>query len=282
MKTKVFVIQKDPNESVQDVVLRTLRKIPLKSIVTPSETKILINPNWVNTDHFDTGNVTSTDVLEGIIIYLIDEAEIDSKKITVADGGTFGNSEKFFKLNEIFRLEKYGINIMNLNDDEVVNEVEIPNPLALKTVNIVKTAMEASCIISVPSLKTHSMAYTTLSMKNMMGAIGTNMSKSIMHSNLHKKIADLVTVLRSKMKFQIIDGIIGSNGSELAGKPIQMNLIIAGEDPVAVDRVGSKIMGFGLKKAKYLKFGEEKELGTADLSQIDIIGSQIDDVYTKF
>ncbi|KKL57917.1 hypothetical protein LCGC14_2230600, partial [marine sediment metagenome] len=111
---------------------------------------------------------------------------------------------------------------------------------------------------------------------------GTIMPKSIMHSNLHKKIADLVTVLRSKMKFQIVDGIIGSNGSELGGKPIQMNLIIAGEDPVAVDRVGSKIMGFGLKKAKYLKFGEKKGLGTADLSQIDIIGSQIDDVYTKF
>ena len=279
MKTKVFVIRKDPNETVQDVVVRTLRQIPLKLIVTPSETKILINPNWVNTDHFNTGNVTSTDVLEGIIIYLIDDAEIDAKKITVADGGTFGNSEKFFKLNEIFRLEKYGIKIMNLNNDEVVNKVEIPNPLVLKTVNIVKTAMEASCIISVPSLKTHSMAYTTLSMKNMMGTI---MPKSIMHSNLHKKIADLVTVLRSKMKFQIVDGIIGSNGSELGGKPIQMNLIIAGEDPVAVDRVGSKIMGFGLKRAKYLKFGEEKGLGTADLSQIDIIGSQIDDVYTKF
>ena len=279
MKTKVFVIRKDPNETVQDVVVRTLRQIPLKSIVTPSESKILINPNWVNTDHFNTGNVTSTDVLEGIIIYLIDDAEIDAKKITVADGGTFGNSEKFFKLNEIFRLEKYGITIMNLNNDDVVKGIKIPNPLALKTVNIVKTAMEASCIISVPSLKTHSMAYTTLSMKNMMGTI---MPKSIMHSNLHKKIADLVTVLRSKMKFQIVDGIIGSNGSELGGKPIQMNLIIAGEDPVAVDRVGSKIMGFGLKRAKYLKFGEEKGLGTADLSQIDIIGSQIDDVYTKF
>jgi len=279
MKTKVFVIRKDSNETVQDVVLRTLRQIPLKTIITPSETRILINPNWVTSDHFSTGNVTSTEVLEGIILYLIDEAEIDCDNITVADGGSFGITETFFKLNKISRLEKYGIRLMNLNNDDVENEVEIPNPLALKTVNIVKTAMKASCIISVPSLKTHNMARTTLSMKNMMGTI---MPKSIMHSKLHKKIADLVSVLRPKMKFQIIDGIIGSNGWELGGKPIKMDLIIAGEDPVAVDRVGSAVMGFGLDKVKYLKFGEEKGLGIANIDQIEIIGSPISDVYVKF
>ena len=279
MKTKVFVIRKGSNETVQDVVLKTLRQIPLKTIITPSETKILINPNWVTSDHFSTGNVTSTDVLEGIIMYLINEAEIDANNIIVADGGSFGTSEKFFKLNKLFQLEKYDITLMNLNNDDVVNEVEIPNPLALKTVNIVKTAMEASCIISVPSLKTHNMARTTLSMKNMMGTI---MPKSIMHSNLHKKIADLVSVLRSKMKFLIIDGIIGSNGWELGGKPIKMDLIIAGEDPVAVDRVGSAIMGFGLGRVKYLKFGEEKGLGIANLDRIEVVGSQISEIHTRF
>jgi len=113
--------------------------------------------------------------------------------------------------------------------------------------------MDASCIISVPSLKTHNLARTTLSMKNMMGTI---MPKSIMHSSIHKKITDLVSVLRPKMKFQIIDAIIGSDGWELGGKPIQMDLIIAGEDPVAVDRVGSAIMGYGVDKVKYLKYGE--------------------------
>ena len=142
-----------------------------------------------------------------------------------------------------------------------------------------KTVIDASCIISVPSLKTHNMASTTLSMKNMMGTI---MPKSIMHSNIHKKIAELVSVLRSKMKYQIIDGIIGSDGWELGGKPIQMDLIIAGEDPVAVDRVGSAIMGFGVDKVKYLKYGEQKGFGTANLDEIEIVGSSIDEVYHKF
>ena len=279
MKTKVYVIKKKPNDTTQAVVLRTLELITLKDIITNSVKKVLINPNWVTSDHFSTGNVTSTDTLEGIITYLIQESKIKPEKIIVADGGSFGTSERFFELNEVIRLEEFGVKIMNLNNDEIVNEIEIPNPLSLKSVNIAKTAVDASCIISVPSLKTHNMARTTLSMKNMMGPI---YPKSIMHSNLHKKIAGLVSALRSKMKFHIIDGIIGSNGWELGGKPIQMDLIIAGEDPIAVDRVGSEIIGFGLKKVKYLTFGMEKQLGTANLEHIEIIGKSISEVYHEF
>ncbi|MFX1364293.1 MAG: DUF362 domain-containing protein [Promethearchaeota archaeon] len=279
MKTKVYILKKKSEETTQVAVVRILKMIPLKRIISSSETKILINPNWVISDHYNTGNITSTETLEGIVIYLIQEVKISPEKIIVADGGSFGLTEKFFKLNDIFHLKNYGIEIMNLNDDEIVKEVKVPNSLSLKTVNLAKTALESSCIISVPSLKTHNLATTTLSMKNMMGTI---MPKSIMHSNIHKKIADLTSVLRSKMKFQIIDGIVGSNGSELGGKPIQMDVIIAGEDPVAVDRVGSAVIGFGLDKVKYLKFGEQKGLGTANLNEIEIVGNSINEVFHKF
>ncbi|MFX1377450.1 MAG: DUF362 domain-containing protein, partial [Promethearchaeota archaeon] len=190
MKTKVYILRRESEDTTQTSVLRILKMIPLKKFIRSSETKILINPNWVISDHFSTGNITSTETLEGIVIYLIQEAKIDPEKIIVADGGSFGSTEKFFKLNKIYHLKDYGIEIMNLNDDEILNEIEVPNPLSLKTVNIVKTAINASCIISVPSLKTHNLAKTTLSMKNMMGTI---MPKSIMHSNIHKKIADLAS-----------------------------------------------------------------------------------------
>ncbi|MFX1394213.1 MAG: DUF362 domain-containing protein [Promethearchaeota archaeon] len=279
MKTKVYVIKRKPRETNQDVVLRTLKLRPLKNIVNNSEKSILINPNWVISDHSKTGNITSTDTLEGIIIYLLEEAKITPNKITVADGGTIGFCERAMKINDVFRLEEYGIKVMDLNNDDMITNIEIPNPLALKTINIAKTVLDASCIISVPSLKTHRFAVTTLSMKNMMGTI---MPKGIMHSKIHKKIADLVSVLRSRMKFLIIDGIIGSNGSELAGKPIQMDLIIAGEDSVAVDRVGSAIIGRGLDMVKYLTFAEKKGLGTADFEKIEIIGKRIKEVFLKF
>lgn len=64
--------------------------VPLKTLITNSETKILINPNWVTSDHFSTGNITSTETLEGIVLYLIQKAKIDPEKLTVAEGGSFG------------------------------------------------------------------------------------------------------------------------------------------------------------------------------------------------
>lgn len=279
MKSRVYIIKKQPDESDQSVVLRTLRSIPVKKFITNSENLILINPNWVTSDHYKTGNVTSTDTIEGIVNYLINDAKIPPHKILVGDGGDTSSTEYIMKLNDVYRLQEYGIKVMDLNADIMINNVKIPNPLALKTVNLAKTAYNASCIISVPSLKTHSMARTTLTMKNMMGTI---LPKGIMHGNIHKKIADLSSLLRSKMKFQIIDGIIGSNGSELGGSPIEMNLIIASEDPVAIDRVGSAIIGYNPDKVKYLKYAEEKGLGTANLDNIEIIGESIDDVYYKF
>jgi uncharacterized protein (DUF362 family) len=279
LKTKVYIIKKKPKETVQEVVLRTLKMVPLKARVTDSEKKILINPNWVCNDHSDSGNVTSTDTLEGILTYLIDEAKISPDKIVVADGGDSSTTQATMKLNDVFRLEEYDIKVTDLNKDDRINNLAIPNPLVLKKVNLAKTAWNASCIISVPSLKTHSMAETTLSMKNLMGSL---LPKNIMHSNLHEKIADLTSLLRDKMKFQIIDGIIASDGSEIGGSPVRMDLIVAGEDPVAVDCVGSAIIGYSPKKAKYLKFAEKKGLGTANMDDIEIVGANIEDVYRKF
>ena len=277
-KTKVYVIKRQSEEINQEVVLRTLKMIPLKNYINNSESSILINPNWVTSDHSKTGNVTSTDTLEGIVIYLIEEAKIAPDKLIVADSGSY-STDRTILINDVLKLEQYGVKVANLNDDKLVNDVKIPNHFTLDSVNIVKTAMDASCIISVPSLKTHNMAKTTLTLKNMMGTISP---KGIMHSSLHQKIADLASVLRPKMKFQIIDGIIGSKGSELGGKPVKMDLIIAGEDPVAVDTVGSEIIGYRIDKVKYLKYCEKKGLGTANLEQIEIIGSSIDEVFHKF
>jgi len=276
LKTKVYIIKKKPNESNQDVVIRTLSLASMKDIITNIEKKILINPNWVCDDKADTGNVTSTETLEGIVQYLLKESKITPEKIIVADGGQTSSTQRTMDLNNVSVLNKYGITIADLNQDDRIKNVRIDNSIALKNVNIAKIAQNVSCIISVPSLKTHSMAGTTLSMKNMMGTL---LPKGIMHSKIHEKIVDLTSLFRSKMKFQLIDGIIGSDGFEIGGSPVKMDLIIAGEDPVAVDSVGSAIIGYS---PNYLKIAENRGLGIANLNNIEIIGSSIEDVFRRF
>ena len=276
MNTKVYILKKKPDESNQNVVYRTLSLASMKTIITNKEKKILIKPNWVCDDKASTGNVTSTDTVEGIVNYLLKESNIAPEKIIVADGGQASSTQRTMDLNSVSALEKYGIIIADLNQDDRIKDVRIKNPFVLKSVNVAKIVQDVSCIISVPSLKTHSMAGTTLSMKNMMGAL---LPKGIMHSQIHKKIVDLNSLFLSKMKFQVIDGIIGSDGFEIGGSPVKMDLIIVGEDPVAVVSVGSAIIG---RSPKYLKIAEKKGLGVANLNKIEIIGSSIEEVFRKF
>ena len=154
MKTKVYVIKRELEESDKDVVLRTLKMVPLADIIKPSEKKVLINPNWVFDEHYKEGNITSTESVEGLVIYLINDVNISPERIIVADGGQYSSDSDVMKTNDVFRLEEYGIKVYNLNSDKRIDDVKPTNALALKTVNIAKTAMDASCIISVPSLKT--------------------------------------------------------------------------------------------------------------------------------
>ncbi|MFX1397439.1 MAG: DUF362 domain-containing protein [Promethearchaeota archaeon] len=276
MRARVHIIKKKKDEIDVNFVLKALKQIEMHNFFSGTEKNILIKPNWVCDDLSSTGNVTSTDTLEGVVKYLVEDMEIPPSQIFLGDGGQGNSCQLTMKRNDVFRLKKYGLKLVDLNQDERVDDIKVKNPLALNSVNVAKTAWEADCIISIPSLKTHSMAGTTLSMKNLMGAI---LPKGIMHSRIHEKIADLTSLFRSKMKFQIIDGIIGSDGFEIGGSSIEMNIIIAGDDPVAVDRVGSAIIG---RNPKYLKYAEEKGLGIANLDDIEVLGVSIEEAYQKF
>jgi len=165
--------------------------------------------------------------------------------------------------------------LLDLNKDEFV-EVSPSNPLALKEVKIAKTALE-STIISVPKLKLHRLASVTLSLKNMMGAVTP---KGSIHNHLSQKIVDLASII--KPRIAVIDGIIAGEGHETSGNPVEMNLVIAGADPVAVDAVGAAVMGIPPEIVKHLRLAEEKGLGTCDLKQIEILGEPIEKVKKKF
>jgi uncharacterized protein (DUF362 family) len=166
---------------------------------------------------------------------------------------------------------------MDLNTDEFV-EVYPPSPLSLKKVRVAKTALE-STIISVPKLKPHRMATVTLSLKNMMGALA---SKGTMHAgvSLSKNIADLASIL--KPSIAVVDGIIAGQGHETSGNPIQLNIVIAGTDPVAVDAVGAAVMGIKPAEVKHLVYAEKKGLGTSSIDKITVLGEPIEKVKRKF
>jgi len=234
---------------------------------------ILIKPNYINSKHPSTGITTDSRVIEGIVKFL---KARKLEEIIIGEGSGFADTLQAFKVAGVDAVaERWGVKLVDLNNDEFV-EVQPPNPLSLKKVRVAKTALE-STIISVPKLKLHRTAGVTLSLKNMMGAV---MPKGSIHNPLSEKIADLASILKPCMA--VVDGIIGGEGHELAGKPVEMNLVIAGTDPVAVDAVSTAVMGFDPKNVKHLRLAEMKGVGTCDLNRIKILGEPIGKVRRKF
>jgi len=267
--SKVAIVRgTDPH----DMVIRALRMVDANEAV-PTEKPVLIKPNYINASHPSTGITTDSRVVEGIVAFL---RQHDANEIIIGEGTGFGETFDAFKVAGVDLVaERWNLKMVDLNKDEFV-EINPPNAVALKKVKVAKTALD-STIISVPKLKPHRMAGVTLSLKNMMGAMTP---KASMHSRLSQRIVDLASVIRPSVA--LIDGIIAGEGHEMSGQPVEMNLVIAGTDPVAVDAVGAAVMGIPPEKVKHLRLAEETGLGTCRLERIEILGEPIEKVRKKF
>jgi len=235
---------------------------------------ILVKPNYLNSKAPSTGITTDGRVVEGVVKFLKEKGH----DVVIGEGSGFGETFNAFRVAGVDAVaERYGVRLVDLNKDEFV-EVYPPNALSLKKVKVAKTAVD-SVIVSVPKLKLHRIAGVTLSLKNMMGALAT---KGVMHAgfSLSENIADLASVLTPRVA--VVDGIIAGEGHESSGNPVEMNLVIAGTDPVAVDSVGAAVMGVLPEDVKHLVLAEKKGLGTCQLDQITVVGEPIERVQRKF
>jgi len=266
--TRVAIVK---GTNPQDMTVKALEMVNADKVLS-EEKPILIKPNYINAKHPSTGITTDSRVIEGVVKFL---KQHNAKEIIIGEGSGFADTFEAFQVAGVDAVaERWNVKLVDLNKDEFV-EVRPPNPLALKKVKIAKTALE-STIISVPKLKPHRLARVTLSLKNMMGAVTP---KGAIHNHLSEKIVDLASIIKPSVA--VIDGIIAGEGHETSGNPVEMNLVIAGTDPVAVDAVGAAVMSIPPESVKHLRLAEEKGLGTCNLKEITVLGEPIEKVKKK-
>ena len=130
-----------------------------------------------------------------------------------------------------------------------------------------------------PKMKTHSETSVTLGMKNMFGLLPDKFKGKYHGRGMHKIILDINTVLKPALT--VIDGFVAMEGrGPVRGKPIQMDVIIAGQDPVAADATASRVMGFDPHGISYMTMAHERSLGEID--EIKILGERIENVKRIF
>ncbi|MFZ5753726.1 MAG: DUF362 domain-containing protein [Bacillota bacterium] len=278
-KGKVAVVHKGVNSTYETIKKAVDLLGGIGRFVKPGQ-KVMLKPNYTGNLLPETGSVTSLAVLEGIIVML---QEVGIENIIIGEGcGTVhvGTSRIFENVGVSKLAERYNVMLRDLNLDKMIT-VKDKRFKELKEVKVAETVYNVDLIINIPMLKTHPLTDVTLSLKNMKGVIAPTEKRRFHNINLHQAVADLHLVLPKYLT--IADGLIAQEGLGPAeGTPVPLGLIIAGDNPVAVDSVCSRIMGFNPADIRHIRYSAEIGIGSYSLSDIEIVGATIESVARKF
>ncbi|MCY3024303.1 MAG: DUF362 domain-containing protein [Planctomycetota bacterium] len=231
----------------------------------PNDRLIIIKPNLTNAD----GPPVTTPVAAAEAVYEYCRAHCKAE-IAIGEGCGSGVTQDTYQANGYTKLaEEHGLRLLDFNREPDIL-LQRSDALQLKQLYMPRIALDAF-IISLPILKDHSFTRTTIAMKNMFGLAPApryegSWNKSKLHSpSTHRSVVD---VCRYKAPdLCVVDAVVALTGMHLAGTPRNLGLILASFDPVAVDAVGSELLGHDPRRIEYLKLANGI-LGAMDDIQI--------------
>ena len=208
-------------------------------------------------------------------------------------GEASGNPMERFQECGFFELQdSYSFEFLDLNTTGY-EELELLSPeLKPLSVRIAKAYKAFDCLISLSVPKAHSEAVLTLSAKNMMGFLATGEQwkvhgvRDFQGDNLkgcvrviHRNLRTLLAKVRPHVA--VLDGFHSFEGEPAPqcarGKKVDLKIAVAGSDFVAVDTITAKVLGFNPQDIGYLAYSAEDGYGTWDLSEIEVVGTPIEE-----
>lgn len=183
------------------------------------------------------------------------------------------------------------IPLINLHSGEMV-KVKVPGGFVFDEVTLHHSLTEIDLLCSVPIMKTHALAQVTLGMKNLVGVFpGTEYCsvRACMH-DLASKVepsgtaASVVDMVRAnKLGLVVVDASMAMEGQGPSeGKPVKMDLIIAGTNPLATDIVTASLMGFSPEEVPTFAWANKAGMKPSGLDEIEVRGEKLDNVRRKF
>lgn len=246
----VIAITRNPYEG--DALLEALHLLPLENLIKPGET-VVITPNWVKKAGPETGTVVGPETLRQLIQYC-KEKEPGRLVIACGSGGT-PTPVVFEQVGYEQIIEEEGVEFIDLNYGPYT-EVDLRHNQPSRT-PLNQLYEETDVLISFTQIKAHEEATVSLGLKN----IALGWPPAEIHGFPKKKLGihhDLHHFIRAMAEKMTIDltilsgdkGMVGTGPD--GGKPVDSDLIVAGTDPVAVDVIGARLLGFRPQAVYYL------------------------------
>jgi len=253
------------------------------------EKPILLKPNILNfIDNPERQPAITTDLR--LVEAVVNSLRGWRQEITIQIGDSSGQSTITSEI-----IEKMGYNELPKKYDQLEvfgfdrnsREVEIANGHKLTKALLSEDAMTAHTIINLPKFKTHALTRYTGAIKNLFGCVSGKREKANIHvigntaRGFSDALIDLYSVFKDKVSLNIMDGYIAMEGwGPSAGDPVDLKLLLASTDAVALDAVAIEIAKLGRVWTNQL--AGEREMGENRLDEIEIVGLPISAVQRPF
>ena len=262
----------DPDD-VYDAVKRSIDLLGgMEKYVKPGM-NVLVKPNLLTDSPPEDAVVTHPEVVRAV-----------GRLVKKAGGAVWvGDSPGGYGKNIDQIYEKSGLRHIAVEEDFEL--VKFTTATFVDGIPIAKQVFDADLMISIPKLKSHCVTVMTGAIKNTFGTV-TGLYKAECHSRSPKEI-DLARILVkvhsiAKPALTVVDGIVGMEGDgPSGGNPRPMNVLIAGEDAVAIDSCIAKMVGLEPLDLSVTKEAYGAGLGEADLAKIQVVGDSLDSFIAK-
>ncbi|MBP1719505.1 MAG: hypothetical protein H6Q43_2943 [Deltaproteobacteria bacterium] len=283
MPTSVAIVKGTNGRDLDDVrrmMTDLFALIRPSSRFIPPGSRVLIKVNLTAEEKlWDKGILTSPLFTQA----LVEEVQkAGPAEVIIAEGTAVGlNTKKAFSANGYPEVaQATGARLLDLYDGEYEEVKTAPDGI-LKTVRISREVLKADFFINAPVLKTHFASTLTGAMKNLKGTTTYDEKKRFHYLNLNQAVAELNQVLKPNLI--VIDGTIAMEGDgPVAGTPVELNVVMAGTDAVAVDTIAARIMDIDPEEVAPLAWAKKMGFGVGNEKDIRILGNSVREVFRPF
>lgn len=280
--TQVSIVKTQPQAEypqIRKAVQQSLDLIGgIRDIVKPNQL-VLINPSWVAPPvEREAGCITIPEVTRAVADIVKD---IGARPV-IAESSAIGvDSEKVIAQSGYLKLRELGYEVIDLKSLKTTVDLPVENAKVFESIQTWDLVQQADVIISVPKLKTHDQTEMTCSIKKLKGLLTDKNKKAMHRQGLFEGVIDLLAAVKPSLA--VVDAIVCQEGAgPIFGKPVEMNLILAGKDLVAVDAVSARLIGYHPRETLLTVNAANRGLGVMDPEQIEIVGEQLENVRRRF
>ena len=263
MRSVVYLRRAEPGGAAP--VVRELMEACGWRDLIPAGASVAVKPNLCTErpEQIHCAN-TSAEVLRAVCQLLRERT--DRVTVVESDGARY-KAEAAFENNGVYRIaDELGLRVVNLSKDELV-EVDDPRMTGF---GLARTWLEADAFITLPVLKTHATTVFTGALKNQWGCI-PRYDRILLHKYLHELICHVNQI--RPVTLALMDGLVGMQGrGPINGYPINLNVLLASRDPVALDATGMRLIGLDPFTSAHVVHAGEIGLGQVAADRIAVDG----------